>query len=67
LRYGERDAPITSRWPAFDAALLSAHVPHEGYVYGGAFHGFHNDTRPQYDEAVAKLAWQRTLDWPTNI
>jgi carboxymethylenebutenolidase len=26
-------------------------------------HGFHNDTTPRYDEAAAKEAWQRTLDW----
>jgi carboxymethylenebutenolidase len=26
-------------------------------------HGFHNDTTPRYDEAAAKLAWQRTLGW----
>jgi carboxymethylenebutenolidase len=61
--YGELDTRITSGWPAFDAALTAAHVPHEGYVYAGANHGFHNDTTPRYDEAAAKLAWQRTLDW----
>jgi carboxymethylenebutenolidase len=61
--YGELDTRITSGWPAFDAALTAAHVQHEGYVYGGANHGFHNDTTPRYDEAAAKLAWQRTLDW----
>jgi carboxymethylenebutenolidase len=61
--YGELDTRITSGWPAFDAALTAAHVPHVGYVYLGANHGFHNDTTPRYDEAAAKLAWQRTLDW----
>jgi len=61
--YGELDKRITSGWPAFDEALTTAHVPHEGYVYSGANHGFHNDTTPRYDEAAAKLAWQRTLDW----
>jgi carboxymethylenebutenolidase len=61
--YGELDTRITSGWPAFDAALTAAKVPHEGYVYMGANHGFHNDTTPRYDEAAAKLAWQRTLDW----
>jgi carboxymethylenebutenolidase len=61
--YGELDTRITSGWPAFDAALTAAHVTHEGYVYPGANHGFHNDTTPRYDEAAAKLAWQRTLDW----
>jgi carboxymethylenebutenolidase len=59
--YGELDKRITSGWPAFDAALKN--VVHEGYVYPGANHGFHNDTTPRFDEAAAKLAWQRTLDW----
>ena len=61
--YGELDTRITSGWPAFDAALTAANVTHQGYVYAGANHGFHNDTTPRYDEAAAKLAWQRTLDW----
>jgi carboxymethylenebutenolidase len=62
-QYGEQDARITDGWPAFDAALTEAKVPHEGHVYKGANHGFHNDTTPRYDEAAAKEAWQRTLDW----
>jgi carboxymethylenebutenolidase len=57
--YGELDTRITSGWPAFDQALTAAHVVHEGYVYKGANHGFQNDTTPRYDEAAAKLAWQR--------
>jgi len=61
--YAELDTRITSGWPAFATALKTANVPHEGYVYAGANHGFHNDTTPRYDEAAAKLAWQRTLDW----
>ena len=62
-QYGELDTRITDGWPAFDAALTEAKVPHEGHVYKGANHGFHNDTTPRYDEAAAKEAWQRTLDW----
>ena len=62
-QYGEMDERITSGWPAFDAALNEAKVPHEGHVYKGAQHGFHNDTTPRYDEAAAKVAWQHTLDW----
>ena len=33
------------------------------YMYEGTQHGFHNDTTPRYDEAAAKLAWQRTLEF----
>jgi carboxymethylenebutenolidase len=62
-QYGELDTRITGGWPAFDAALTRAQVPHEGHVYNGANHGFHNDTTPRYDDAAAKEAWQHTLDW----
>ena len=60
---GELDTRVTGAWPAFDAALTETGVPHEGHVYKGANHGFHNDTTPRYDEAAAKEAWERTLDW----
>jgi len=33
------------------------------FMYANTNHGFHNDTTPRYDEAAAKLAWQRTLDF----
>ena len=62
-QYAELDTRITGGWPAFDAALSKARVPHEGHIYKGANHGFHNDTTPRYDEAAAKEAWRRTLDW----
>ena len=57
------DTALTARWPDYNAQLTAAYVTHEGYVYAGANHGFHNDTTPRYDDAAAKLAWQRTLAW----
>ena len=63
VQMGELDARINAGWPAFDAALTQAGVPQEGHIYPGVNHGFHNDTTPRYDEAAAKQAWQRTLDW----
>ncbi len=62
-QYAELDTRITGGWPAFDQALTAAGVPHEGHIYKGTNHGFHNDTTPRYDDAAAKEAWQRTLDW----
>ncbi len=62
-QYGELDKRITDGWQAYDAALTAANVPHESHIYKDANHGFHNDTTPRYDEAAAKQAWQRTLDW----
>ena len=61
--HGELDTRLAMGWPAYDAALTAAKVPHEGFIYPKANHGFHNDTTPRYDEAAAKLAWQRTLGW----
>jgi carboxymethylenebutenolidase len=63
VHHGEADTRLASSWPDYDAALTAAKVPHEGYIYPKAQHGFHNDTTPRYDEAAAKLAWQRTLGW----
>jgi carboxymethylenebutenolidase len=57
------DTRLASTWPAYDAELTAAKIPHAGYIYPNTNHGFHNDTTPRYDEAAAKLAWGRTLDW----
>ncbi len=62
-QYAELDTRITAGWPAFDTELTHAHVTHEAHIYKAANHGFHNDTTPRYDDAAAKEAWQRTLDW----
>jgi carboxymethylenebutenolidase len=62
-QYAELDTRITSGWPAFEAALTQSGASHEGHIYKGANHGFHNDTTPRYDEAAAKEAWGRALDW----
>jgi carboxymethylenebutenolidase len=59
--YAGNDERITSGWPKFEAVLKASGVKHEGYVYPGVEHGFNNDTTPRYDEAAAKLAWQRTI------
>jgi carboxymethylenebutenolidase len=61
--HGEADTRLAGAWPDYDKALTAAGVVHEGYIYPKAQHGFHNDTTPRYDEAAAKLAWQRTIDW----
>ena len=61
--YASLDTRITGGWPAYEAALKANHVTYAGYVYEGANHGFHNATTPRYDEAAAKLAWKRTLDF----
>jgi carboxymethylenebutenolidase len=64
VHHGELDTRLAGTWPAYDAALKAAEVPHEGYIYSGAVHGFNCDATPErYNKAAADLAWQRTIDW----
>ena len=63
LHFGELDTRVNAGWPAHEAALKKAGKQYTPHFYEGANHGFHNDTTPRYDEAAAKLAWQRTLDF----
>ena len=61
VQYAENDERINALWPAFEAALKAAAVPHEMHIYPGTQHGFHNNSTPRYNEAQAKIAWQRTV------
>ena len=63
LHYASLDKRINDGWPAYEEALKANRVTYTAHMYEGANHGFHNDTTPRYDEAAAKLAWQRTLDF----
>jgi carboxymethylenebutenolidase len=63
LHYASLDTRINGGWPAYEEALKANKVTYTVHMYEGANHGFHNDTTPRYDEAAAKLAWQRTLDF----
>jgi carboxymethylenebutenolidase len=63
IHYAENDERINAGWPAYEAALKANHVPYAVHTYPGTQHGFNNDTTPRYDEAAAKLAWQRTIDF----
>ncbi len=64
VHHGALDTRLASTWPAYDAALTAIKVPHEGYIYPGAVHGFNCDATPErYNKAAADLAWQRTIDW----
>jgi carboxymethylenebutenolidase len=63
LHYASLDERINAGWPAYEKALQEHKKSYTVYMYEGTNHGFHNDTTPRYDEAAAKLAWQRTLDF----
>jgi carboxymethylenebutenolidase len=64
LHYAGLDERINAGKDAYVDALKRNNIPYEVYVYEGMNHAFHNDTAPtRYNEAAAKLAWQRTLDF----
>jgi carboxymethylenebutenolidase len=63
LQYAELDTRVNAGLPDYEAALKANKVEYTVYIYPGVNHGFHNDTTPRYDEAAAKLAWQRTIDF----
>ena len=61
VQYAENDERINAMWPAYEAALKAAGVPHQMHMYPGTQHGFHNNSTPRYAEAAAKLSWERTM------
>lgn len=61
IQYAEKDERINALWPAYEAALKAAGVRHEMHMYPDTQHGFHNNSTPRYNEAAAKLAWERTV------
>jgi len=63
IHYAGNDQRIDAGWPAYEAALKAAGVRYQEYTYPNVEHGFNNDTTPRYDAPVAKLAWQRTIDF----
>lgn len=61
IHYAANDERINAMWPAYEAALKAAGAAHEMHMYPGTQYGFHNNSTPRYDEAAAKLAWDRTI------
>lgn len=63
LHYAGLDERINAGIPAYEAALKLHHIPYQLFIYEGVNHAFNNDTSPtRYNEAAAKLAWERTID-----
>lgn len=63
MHYGGLDERINAGIPAYEAALKAANIDYKIFIYDGVNHAFNNNTSPtRYNEAAAKLAWQRTID-----
>jgi carboxymethylenebutenolidase len=68
IHYAESDERINALWPAFETALKASNVSYQMHMYPGTQHGFHNNSTPRYNEAAAKLAWERTVTFfKTNL
>lgn len=63
LHYASLDTRVNEGWPAFEAALKANGKRYTMFMHEGGNHGFLNDTTPRYDEAMAKLAWSRTVEF----
>ena len=64
LHYAGNDTRINEGIPAYEEALKAAKVNYELFMYDGVDHAFNNDTSAaRYNEAAAKLAWGRTLEF----
>jgi carboxymethylenebutenolidase len=63
FHYAGNDQRVNEGITAYENALMANKKTYTSHMYEGKQHGFHNDTTPRYDEAAAKLAWTRTLEF----
>lgn len=63
LQFASDDENVNKGWAAYEEALKANKIRYTAHIYPNTLHGFHNDTTPRYDEAAAKLSWQRTLEF----
>jgi carboxymethylenebutenolidase len=61
IHMAENDERINAMWPDYEKALKETNRAYEQYIYPGTQHGFHNNSTPRYQEAAAKLSWERTI------
>jgi len=61
VHLAENDQRINEMYPTYEQELKKAGVRYEIHSYPGTLHGFHNNSTPRYNEAAAKLSWERTI------
>ena len=61
IQYAEDDPRINAMRKDYREALEANKADFEMHTYEGTRHGFHNNSTPRYNEAAAKLAWERTI------
>jgi carboxymethylenebutenolidase len=63
INYAEDDPRVNASMEGYQKALKANNKNFVIYTYPGTRHGFHNNSTPRYNEAQAKLAWDRTVDF----
>ncbi len=61
VQLAESDPRINEMYPSYEQELKKAGVRYQIHSYPGTQHGFHNNSTPRYNEAAAKLSWERTI------
>ena len=63
INYAEDDKRVNAMRDGYKAALEANGATFEMHSYEGTRHGFHNNSTARYNEAQAKVAWERTIAW----
>ena len=64
INHGGLDERLVAAYPAYEAAMRSNNITHEGHIYPNSVHGFFNDATPaRYNKTTAAEAWTNTIDW----
>ncbi len=61
IHYADQDPRINGMRAGYEAALKANNAKFKMHSYPDTKHGFHNNSTPRYNEAAAKLAWERTV------
>ena len=62
-QYAEDDPRVNATREGYQKALDANNKNYVMYTYEGTRHGFHNNSTPRYNEAQAKIAWERTVSF----
>ncbi len=61
IHYAEDDSRVNATREGYRKSLEASKVTFEMHTYEGTRHGFHNNSTPRFNEAQAKIAWERTI------
>ena len=63
MQYAEDDPRVNATREGYREALKAHNKSFAMHTYKGTRHGFHNNSTPRYNEAQAKVAWERTISF----